>query len=345
MKVKMASHRYLTYGRFAFAALLAITCCLAPPAPTAHAKKKPAKHGTIKVQTTPAGLPIEVDGKPEGQTTSDWRAWDRDPGVHTVVIVLPNGQRWTREIILEAGRIKCVALNYRPGQPVPATSPCPFPVNLSAPSSVSDGEVIAYTADTTYKGSSALTYTWTVSPANAKVLSGAGTPTISVDSTGLAGQRITATLLVDDGSGDPLCRQTAQASTMIPALPLRDHPPREFDVCCNCSFDDQKARLDNLAVELQNDQSTTTYIFAYGGRTSRVGQADRLGARARDYLVSKRGIAPARIIVLNGGFREGDCVELWIVPSGATPPQPRPTVQAGDVRPPRRTPTRKRPRY
>ena len=345
MKVRMAPHRYLTHGRFAFAALLAITSCLVYPASTAQAKKKPAKHGTIKVQTTPAGLPIEVDGKPEGQTTSDWRAWDRDPGVHTVVIVLPNGQRWTREIILEAGRIKCVALNYRPGQPVPATSPCPFPVNLSAPSSVTDGEVIAYTADTTYKGSSALNYTWTVSPANAKIISGAGTPTISVDSTGLAGQRITATLVVDDGSGDPLCRQTAQASTMIPALPPRDHPPREFDVCCNCSFDDQKARLDNLAVELQNDQSTTTYIFAYGGRTSRVGQADRLGARARDYLVSKRGIAPARIIVLNGGFREEDCIELWIVPSGATPPQPRPTVQAGDVRPPRRTPTRKRPRY
>jgi hypothetical protein len=344
MKVNMDPHRHLTYARFAFAALLAITCCLAHPASTAHAKKKPAKHGTIKVQTTPAGLPIEVDGKPEGQTTSDWRAWDRDPGVHTVVIVLPNGQRWTREIILEAGRIKCVALNYRPGQPIAATSPCPFPVNLSAPSSVSDGEVITYTADTTYKGTSALNYTWTVSPANAKVLSGSGTPTITVDSTGLAGQRITATLLVDDGSGEPLCRQTAQASTLIPDLPPRENPAKEFDVCCSCSFDDQKARLDNLAVELQNEQSTTTYIFAYGGRTSRVGQADRLGARARDYLVSQRGIAPARIIVLNGGFREEDCVELWIVPSGATPPQPRPTVQAGDVRPPRETPTRRRPR-
>ncbi|MDQ3666095.1 MAG: hypothetical protein M3410_05740 [Acidobacteriota bacterium] len=343
MRLNLAPNRPFLNGKFVFAALLLITCCLAYPT-TAHAKKKPAKHGTIKVQTTPAGLPIEVDGKPEGQTTSDWRAWDRDPGVHTVVIVLPNGKRWTREIILEAGRIKCVALNYRPGQPVAASSPCPFPINLSAPSAVNDGEVITYTADTTYQGSLALNYTWTVSPSNAKVLGGAGTPTISVDSTGLAGQRILATLVVDDGSGEPTCRQTAQISTFIPALPPRENPAREFDVCCNCSFDDQKARLDNLAVELQNDQSTTTYIFAYGGRTSRVGQADRLGARARDYLVRQRGIAPARIIVLNGGFREEDCVELWIVPSGAPLPQPRPTVQAGDVRRPRETPTRRRPR-
>ena len=341
MRPSMAPTRHLTYGKFALAALLAITFCLTCPTSTAYAKRKPAKYGTIKVQTTPAGLPIEVDGKPEGQTTSDWRAWDRDAGVHTVVITLPNGQRWTREIILEGGRIKCLALNYRPGK-VAVTSPCPFPVNLSAPSSVNDGEVITYTADVAYRGTSTLNHIWTVSPSNAKVLSGAGTPTITVDSTGLAGQRITATLVVDDGSGETTCRQVAQASTFIPALPSRENPAREFDVCCNCSFDDQKARLDNLAVELQNDQSTTTYIFAYGGRTSRVGQADRLGARAKDYLVTLRGIAPARIIVLNGGFREEDCVELWIVPSGATPPQTRPTVQAGDVRPARETPTRRR---
>jgi len=193
-----------------------------------------------------------------------------------------------------------------------------------------------------YTGSSALIYTWTVSPANARILSGAGTPTISVDSTGLAGERITATLVVDDGSGEEACRQTAQASTFVPPTPPRENPSREFDVCCSCSFDDQKARLDNLAVELQNDPSTSTYVIAYGGRTSRIGQADRLGGRARDYLVAQRGIDPSRIIVMNGGFREEDCVELWIVPSGATPPQPTPTVQAGDVRPPRETPRRRR---
>jgi hypothetical protein len=343
VNLKMAPNRNMTSAKFAFIALVAISFCLAYPNSTAHAKK-PAKYGTIKVQTNPAGLPIELDGKPEGQTTSDWRAWDRDPGVHTVVIILPNGQRWTREIILEGGRIKCVALNYKPGRPAVVTSPCPYPVNLSAPSSVNDGEVITYTSDVSYGGKSALNYTWTVSPANAKVLSGPGTPTITVDSTGLAGQRIVATLLVDDGSGEAACRQVVQASTFIPALIPRENPAREFDVCCNCSFDDQKARLDNLAVELQNDQSSTTYIFAYGGRHSRLGQADRLGARARDYLVSQRGIDPARIIILNGGFREEDCVELWIVPRGAAPPRPRPTVQAGDVRISREAPTRRSPR-
>ncbi len=334
-------------GKVAFAAFLAITFCMAHPASEAQAKKrKLAKHGTIKILSTPAGLPLEIDGRPEGQTSNDYRSFDLDPGLHTIVISLPNGQRWTREVELPAGRIKCVALNYR--QPPPVTiSPCPYPVNLSANAQVNEGEIITFTSDTNYSGSSALNYTWTVSPGNAKLLSGAGTPTISVDSTGFAGQRITATLVVDDGSGDANCRQTAQASTYIPPTPPRENPSRQFDVCCSCSFDDQKARLDNLAVELQNDPSTMTYVIAYGGRRSRIGQADMLGDRARDYLVTHRGIDQSRITVLNGGFREEDCVELWVIPSGATPPVATPTVDAGDVRPaatPRRG-TRRRGRY
>ena len=248
-----------------------------------------------------------------------------------MVIILPNGQHWTREIDLPAGRIKCIALNYR--IPPPTKSPCPFPINVSAPSTVNEGEIITYTADVAYSGTAGLSYRWSVSPANANIIGGDGTPTITVDSTGLAGQRITATLVVDDGSGDDMCRQSAQASTRIPPHEKRIIVGREFDTCCSCSYDDQKARLDNLAVALQNDPTTTTYVFAYGGRTSPVGQADRLLARARDYLVSQRAIDSSRIILINGGFREEDCVEVWIVPQGATPPTATPSVQPGDVRP------------
>jgi hypothetical protein len=329
-----------TIGKVAFAALLAITFCMAHPGSEAQAKKrKLAKYGTIKILSTPGGLPLEIDGRPEGQTATDYRSFDLDPGLHTIVISLPNGQRWIREVDLPAGRIKCVALNYR--QPPPAVSPCPYPVNLSAPVQVTEGDIITFTSDTNYSGTSALNYTWTVSPGNAKLLSGAGTPTITVDSTGFAGQRITASLVVDDGSGDPNCRQVAQASTYVPPTPPRESPSRQFDVCCSCSFDDQKARLDNLAVEMQNDQSTTSYIIAYGGRRSRIGQADLLGARARDYIVTQRGIDQSRIVVINGGFREEDCVELWIVGKGATPPVPTPTVDAADVRPASSTPRRR----
>jgi hypothetical protein len=340
--LKATLNKRRAYGKVAFAALLALTFCMAHPASTAYAKKrKLAKYGSIKILSTPGGFPIEIDGKPEGETTADYRSFDRDPGVHTVVITLPNGQRWTREIDLGAGRIKCVAINFRSSPPV-VKSPCPYPVSLSVDAEVNEGEIITFSTDTAYSGNQLLNYTWTLSPSTAKIQTSVGSR-ITVDSTGLGGQRITATVVVDDGSGEPACRQTAQASTFVKPPERHESPSKQFDVCCSCSFDDQKARLDNLAVELQNDPSTTTYVIAYGGRTSRIGQAELLGTRARDYLVANRGIDQSRITVMNGGFREEDCVELWVIPRGATPPQPTPTVQAGDVRPaPGRTPRRRR---
>src|SRR6267378_3202039 len=270
-KSTIAANKPLKYGKFAFAALLALTFCMAHPASTAYAKKrKNANYGTIRILSTPAGFPVSVDGKSFGETSTSYQSIDLEPGLHTIVISLPNGQRWTREIDLPAGRIKCVALNYRPSPPPPLRSPCAFPVSVSAPGQVNDGDIVTYTADVSYNGTAGLIFTWTVSPANARIISGVGTSTITVDSTGLAGQRIIATLVVDDGSGDPACRQSAQARTFIPTPPKREIVGREFDVCCSCSYDDQKARLDNLAVELQNDPTATTYVMAYGGRTSRV---------------------------------------------------------------------------
>jgi hypothetical protein len=318
-------------SKIAIVFAVAIAFCQSQSAGPAYAKTK-VKYGTLRIQSNPAGLPLLVDGKSFGQTTTDFQVIDLEPGVHTITLKLPSGELWTRDLEILPGRIKCVSLNYKPGAPAPK-SPCPFPLNISAPSQVAEGEIITYTADVSYGGNSPLAYTWTISPANARILSGAGTPTITVDSTGLAGRRIEATLVVDDGSGDAVCRQVSRASTYVPPPPPRESSAKQFDVCCSCSYDDQKARLDNLAVELQNDPSTTAYIIAYAGRRSRAGQADRLNARARDYIVTQRGVDSSRIAVMNGGFREEDCVELWVVPSGAKPPKPTPTVQAGDARP------------
>src|SRR5688572_6173318 len=94
--------RHRSFGKFAFAALLALTFCMVHPASTTYAmKRKPAKYGTIKILSTPGGLPIEVDGRSEGLTSTDYRDFDLNPGVHTIVVTLPNGQRWTRQIDLE----------------------------------------------------------------------------------------------------------------------------------------------------------------------------------------------------------------------------------------------------
>src|SRR6266498_931288 len=69
---KATFSRHRAYSKFAFAALLALTFCMAYPASAAYAKKpKLAKYGSIRILSTPGGLPIEIDGKPEGVTTLD----------------------------------------------------------------------------------------------------------------------------------------------------------------------------------------------------------------------------------------------------------------------------------
>lgn len=323
--------------KFVFATLLAFSFFAAHPA---SVSAKTPKYGIIKILTNPGGLLLTIDGKSQGPTLTEYRSINLEPGIHNVQITLPNGLFWTREIEVPAGRIKCVVVNYRPLPPLPKV-PCPFPVNLSAPRQVTDGEIITYTADVGYSGTGNLRYNWKVTPSSARVVSGLGSPTLSVDSTGLGGQRITATLTADDGSSYPECSQTAQAVSVVTPLEKKIIVAREFDECNSCSLDDQKARLDNLAVELQNDPSTRAYVLAYGGRMSPYGQVEKLMSRSRDYLITQRGIDASRIVVVNGGFREEDSVELWIVPSGAAAPTPTPTVQAGDVNPGKK-PTRRK---
>ena len=54
--------------------------------------------------------------------------------------------------------------------------------------------------------------------------------------------------------------------------------------------------------------------------------------KTKTYLVKKRNLDAQRVMVLDGGFREEPMTELWIVPSGATPPQATPTVDPSEVK-------------
>lgn len=340
----VATQTHAAITRLTRVILFAVSCCLlaqtaVAAGSTLDKKKKPKKSG-IELSTSPDSYEIRINGESRGRTPTTATLMELPPGRHTVEILMPNNTRWVREFDIAEGRKYCLNVSYRPRTITvarPRELPCPYPVNVSAPSIVNEGDVITFSADVTYEGTSALNYTWTVSPASAKILSGAGTPTITVDSTGLGKQRITAILIVDDGSGDPTCRQTAQAATNVLTPERPNLQSREFDRFVSVSFDDDKARLDNLAVELQNTPDTRGYIIVYGGRRSRAGQADRLGQRARDYLVNTRRLDPNRIVVINGGYRERDEFEVWIVPEGAQPPQPTPTVQPSELRPGRDT--------
>jgi hypothetical protein len=113
------------------------------------------------------------------------------------------------------------------------------------------------------------------------------------------------------------------------------------DICC----EDEKARLDNFAVALQNAPDAVGYIIFYGGRRHsypycysrrrrlpRRGEASARASRIKPYLVNARGIDSKQIVLINGGYQESWTADLWIVPKGATAPEPTPTVKPEEIR-------------
>ena len=187
---------------------------------------------------------------------------------------------------------------------------CPT-VAVDCPSEGTQGTDITYTARVT-QGTPVVTptYNWTVSAGTIK--SGQGTESITVDTAGTAGQTITAT--VELGGVDPSCGRTASCSTPIKGLPP---VARKFDEYGNIRFNDEKARLDNFAIQLQNEPSATGYIIGYGYCE---GEGQTRANRAKDYLVNTRGIDGSRLVVVDGGCRSDLQVQLWVAPSGAAAP-------------------------
>ena len=142
------------------------------------------------------------------------------------------------------------------------------------------------------------------------ITSGQGTTSITVNTANLGGQTVTAT--VEVAGLDPSCSRTGSSSTGIKAPPK---PPRKFDEYGNIRFNDEKARLDNFAVQLQNEPGSTGYIIGYGSCGSE--GLDRAN-RAKDYLVNTRGVDAGRIVVVDGGCRSELLVQLWLAPQGTT---------------------------
>jgi hypothetical protein len=95
---------------------------------------------------------------------------------------------------------------------------------------------------------------------------------------------------------------------------------RKFDEFPAIAYNDEKARLDNYAIELQNDPGATAYVIVYPGTSGRPGEVQRQTNRLVDYLVNSRGISAQRIVTLVGPPRDALLIELWLCPQGAKPP-------------------------
>ncbi|MFL6230810.1 MAG: hypothetical protein ACJ741_18710, partial [Pyrinomonadaceae bacterium] len=117
---------------------------------------------------------------------------------------------------------------------------------------------------------------------------------------------------------------------------------RDFNESYTTSIDDS---LDGFADSLRKEPKSLGYIIAYaqyridqwseydgrGRKSARkrvmldpVGTAQKEMAEKKAALVKKYGISPARLRLLNGGYRKWRSMELWIVPQGEHAPIPTP---------------------
>jgi hypothetical protein len=117
--------------------------------------------------------------------------------------------------------------------------------------------------------------------------------------------------------------------------------PRKFDEYGKLKPADEDARLDNFAIQLQTEPGSQGYVITYGGKTSAEGAAQSSADKAKFYLVDTRGLIADRIVTVDGGFRDKPFTELWIVPSGVTPPKASPTLDPSKVTPPKTTKKRR----
>ena len=188
---------------------------------------------------------------------------------------------------------------------------CPS-VSVTCPTETDEDVHTTFTANFTH-GTLRIseTYKWKVSAGT--ISSGQGTSSITVDTTGLGGQLLTAR--VEVGGIDSACKRTASCST--PVRPRPDSGREKFDEYGDIRFNDEKARLDNFAIQLQNEPTATGYMIGYGNCA---GEGMARVRRAKHYLVNTRGLKAGRLNTLDGGCLPNLIVQLFIVPQGATPP-------------------------
>jgi hypothetical protein len=296
------------------------TASSGPPTLALHVEPNQVKacEGGAQVQLaanakSPDGAPLryrwQVNG---GQVKGDGPnpTWDLSglaPGVYRASIEVDDGKD-----------INCVAFSSIPivvTECPPPPPACPT-INIVCPESVKEGEMATFS--TTITGGRpapgmTTSYDWTVSCG--KIMSGQGTPTITVDSTGCSGQTIQSSVNLT-GFGIPC---PANCSVAIPIM----NKPRKFDEYYDIARNDEKARLDNYAIQLQQEPGSQGYVFVYPSRKGGSTQAQARAQRIIDYLVTSRGIDSHRLVVTMGPAHDGWLTELWVVPEGAPPPQPQ----------------------
>lgn len=109
------------------------------------------------------------------------------------------------------------------------------------------------------------------------------------------------------------------------------NPNSPFDEYGNICWENEQARLDSFAIQLQNEPTVTGEIFVYAGRQSCRGEARYRGNRARNWVLKRGGLDPKRVVLIDAGFQRDVFTYLIIRPKGSAPYDIAPSLSEKEV--------------
>ena len=127
------------------------------------------------------------------------------------------------------------------------------------------------------------------------------------------------------------CVSLLIGSTVLGNAELSMSPNSPFDSYGAIRWEDEKARLDNFAIALQNYEKSVGCILVYDDVGGCPGEAKARAIRAKRYMTEYRGIPWNRVWWRRDGFTKGISHTLLVVPEGASVPYPyRDSVEGVD---------------
>lgn len=90
--------------------------------------------------------------------------------------------------------------------------------------------------------------------------------------------------------------------------------------------------FDQLFAETARTPGAKAYVIIYCGKSCAYGEIEAHIRGMRVMKVLFRKFPSEQFLVIHGGFREVLTTELWVVPPGACPPMPSPTVEIDAVK-------------
>jgi hypothetical protein len=197
---------------------------------------------------------------------------------------------------------------------------CPS-IRVSSADLIKAGETTSFTAVLS-GGDPAVTptYNWSISAGT--IESGQGTSNIVVNSTGLGGQSITAT--VDVGGYAREC-VTSNSSTISVEESVKDAEMVMNGTYLNSrSFAEEASKFANdIQTAYSVVQAPHAVVILYPGKTAAAAAIKDM-TRSLKAVFAKKGMNSSTYKIITGGKRPKTSYEMWSVPDGGKDPVPDP---------------------